>query len=112
MRSDLLSDILAAAHLPLPDFAPKTPYSGLLQIPIQNQNLKSFNFRGSLIVGQESMGGGNEGCGELEGIWGFEAVMGSKESSPFGDFVGNGKDRKMGEVAKNGEGGDVHAESA
>ena len=58
------------------------------------------------------MGGGNEGCGELEGIWGFEAVMGSKESSPFGDFVGNGKDRKMGEVAKNGEGGDVHAESA
>jgi hypothetical protein len=46
------------------------------------------------------MGGGNEGCGELEGIWGFEVIMGSKESSPFGDLVGNGKDRKMGEVAK------------
>ena len=63
---------------------------------------KTINFwtRDSLIVGQKSMGGGNEGCGELEGIWGFEAIMGSKESSSFGDVVGNGKDRKMGEVAK------------
>jgi len=38
--------------------------------------VNSFNLRDSLIVGQKSMGGGNEGCGELEGIWGFEAIMG------------------------------------
>jgi hypothetical protein len=48
------------------------------------------------------MGGGNEGCGELEGIRGFEAIMGSKESGPFGDLVGNGKDRKMGEAVGDG----------
>jgi len=34
------------------------------------------------------MGGGNEGCGELEGIWGFEAIMGSKEGSLFVRWMG------------------------
>jgi hypothetical protein len=61
-------------RLRLSDFPGKTTYSGLLQIPIQDKNLNSFNLRHSLIVGQKSMGGGKEGSGELDSIWGFEAI--------------------------------------
>jgi len=46
------------------------------------------------------MGGGNEGRGELEGIWGFETIISSKHRSSLGDLVGNGKDRNRGGVAK------------
>jgi hypothetical protein len=38
---------------------------------------------------------GDEGRGALEGIRGFEAIIGSKGPSSFGDLLGIGKDRKM-----------------
>ena len=46
------------------------------------------------------MGDGNEGFVELDCVRGFKAIRSSQDSSSLGDLVGDGKDRKMGEVAK------------
>jgi hypothetical protein len=48
------------------------------------------------------MRGGNEGRGELDRVWGFEAIRSSQDGSSLGDLVGNGEDRKMGKVAEKG----------